>query len=127
MGNPLGRFPNLRQDASIMVSIDAMAVGDNAIKQWVCMILEFAPYKSKRCFMHGGRGVERIALVMLWRVSRVYTRYALGHSDAIRAVPRYPPGRVSSYEMIGNVVLTTRMLARRDCSVSSLCAYCLIS
>ncbi len=46
--------------------------------------------------MPGGRGVERTALLMLERVSRVHVGCALGHSDAVRAVPRYPPGRVSS-------------------------------
>ena len=90
------------------------------------MILEFAPYKSKRCFMHGGRFVEIIALLTLWRVSRVHARCASGHGDAVWIVPRSPPGRVSSCVMIGNAVLPMRTLARRDCNASSLCALCLI-
>ena len=57
LGNPLGRFQILRQVASTMESIEAMAVGDNAIRQCMCMILKLAPYNSRRCFMHGGRGV----------------------------------------------------------------------
>jgi len=39
MGNPSGRFHISRQVTSIVESIEAMAVGDNAIKQWMCMIL----------------------------------------------------------------------------------------
>ena len=54
-----------------MESIDAMAVGENAIKQCMCMILDLAPYTSRRFFILGGRDVERIALPMLDRVSRV--------------------------------------------------------
>ena len=53
MGNPLGRFQILWQVASIVDSIEAMAVGDNVVKQCVCMILELAPYKSRRCFLPG--------------------------------------------------------------------------
>jgi hypothetical protein len=117
----------MRQVASIVESIEAMEVGDNAAKQCACMILELAPYRSKRCFMPCGRDVERYALLMLWRVSKVHARCALGHIDAVRAVPRCPPGRVASCEMIGNRVLPTRTLARRDCNASSLCAYCLMS
>jgi len=110
MGNPLGRFQILRQVASIVESIEVMAEGDNAIRQCVCMILELAPYRSKRCFMHGGRGVEGTALLMLERVSRVRVRCALGHSDAVRDMPRYPPGWVSSCDIIGSGVLPTRTL-----------------
>ena len=127
MGNSLGRFQILRQVASIVDSIETMMVGDNAIRQCVCMILELAPYRSKRCFMLGGRGVERNALLVLERVSRVHVGYALGHSDAVRAVPRYPTGRVSSCDIIGSGVLPTRTLARQDCYTSSLCAFCLMS
>jgi hypothetical protein len=50
------------------------------------MILELAPYRSKHCFMPSGKGVERTALLMLERVSRVHVRCALGHSEAVRAV-----------------------------------------
>ena len=35
-----------------------------------------------------GRGVEITHFLMLERVSGVYVRCALGHSDAVRAVPR---------------------------------------
>ena len=125
--NPLGRFQILRQVSSILDSLEAMTVCDNVIKQCVCMILELAPYRSKRCFMHGGRGVERTALLMLERVSRVHVRYALGHSDTVRAVPGYSPRRVSSFDIIGSGVFPTRTLARRDCNASSRCAFCLMS
>jgi hypothetical protein len=108
-------------------SIEAMAVGDTAIRQCVCIILVLAPCKSKRCFIPSGRGVETIALLMLENVSRVHVRCALGHGDAVRAVPRYPLERISSCDMIGRGVLPTRMLARRDCNDSSLCAFCLVS
>jgi len=92
----LGRFQILRHVACIVESTNATVVGDNAIKQCAFMILELAPHRRKRCFMHGGRGVERVALLMLERMSRVHVRCALGRSDAVRAVPRYPLGRVSS-------------------------------
>ena len=123
MGNPLGRIHILRQVSSIVESIEATAVGNNAIKQWVCMILKLAPYTSKRYFMPGGRGVERTILLMLERVSRVHARCVLGHSDAVRALPRYPPGRVSSCNIIGSEVLLTRTFARRGCKASSLCEF----
>ena len=97
-----------------MEPVGAIAVGDNDIKQCVCIFLKLAPYKSKRCFVLGWRGVERTALRILERVSRVHVRCALGHCDAVRAVPRYPLGWVSSCDMIGSGVLPTRRLARRD-------------
>jgi hypothetical protein len=93
-------------------------VGDNAIKQCVYMMLELAPYRSKRCCVPGARGVERTALLMLERVSRVNVGCNFGHIDVVRAVPRYPPGRVSSCDIIGSGV--SRTLARRDCSASAL-------
>ena len=49
---------------------------------------ELAPYSSNRCLMSSERGVERIALLMLAKVSKVHARFALGHGDAVRAVPR---------------------------------------
>jgi hypothetical protein len=122
LGDPLGRLQILRQVASIVESIEAMVVGDHAIKQCVYMILELIPYRSKRHFMPNKRGVERTDLLMLERVSRVHARCALGHSEAVRAVPRYPPGRVSFCDMISSEVLPTRTFARRDCNASSLCA-----
>ena len=100
---------------------------NTAIKQCMCMTLEMASYRNKRCFMPGGRGVERTSLLMLERVSRVHVRCALGHSDTARAMPRYPPGRLSSCDIIGSRVLPTRRLARLDYNVSYLCAFCLMS
>ena len=67
-------------------------MGDNAIKQCMCMILEIAPYKSKRCFIPDGMGVEITTLLMLKRVSSAHLRCTLGYSDALRAVSRYPHG-----------------------------------
>jgi len=127
LGNPLGRFQNFRQVASYAESIEAMAVGNNGIKQCVCMILELAPYMSKRCCMPGERGAERIALIILERVSSVHLRCTLGHNDAVRTVPRYPLEKVSSCDIIDNRVFPTRTLARRDCNVSSRCVFCLMS
>ena len=49
---------------------------------------ELAPYSSNRCLMFGERGVDRIALLMLAKVSKVHARCALRHGDAVRAVPR---------------------------------------
>ncbi len=127
LGDPLGRLQILRQVASIVESIEAMVVGDHAIKQCVYMILELIPYRSNRHFMPDRRGVERTDLLMLERVSRVHARCALGHSDSARAVSRYRHGRVSSFCIVGSGVLPTRTLARRDCYASSLRPFCLIS
>ena len=74
--------------ASNLESTEVMALGESAIRQWVCITLQLAPYSSNHCLIFGGRGVERIALLMLARVSRVHTRCALGHKDAVMAVPR---------------------------------------
>jgi len=75
LGNPLESFQISRQVASIIAeSIEAMAVGDNVIKQCVCMILQLAPHISKCCFMPYGRGVARTELLMLERVSAVHLR-----------------------------------------------------
>jgi hypothetical protein len=46
-------------------SMEVLAPGEIVIKQCVCIIMELAPYRSKLCLMPGGRGVERIALLML--------------------------------------------------------------
>ena len=88
LGNPLGRFNIFRQVAYILESMEVMALGNSAMRQWVYIILELAPYRSSLCLILGGRGVKRIALLMLARVSRVSARCALGHRDAVRAVPR---------------------------------------
>jgi hypothetical protein len=88
LGNPFGRFQILRQVASSLESIEVMALGESAIRQCVCMILELAPYRSNRCLMPGGRGVERIALLMLASVSSVHFRCALGYRDDVRVVPK---------------------------------------
>ena len=52
------------------------------------MSLELALHRSKRCFMHGGSGVERTTLLMLANVSSVHIRCAFGHRGAVRDVPR---------------------------------------
>jgi hypothetical protein len=88
LGNPLGRFHIFRQVASNLESMGVVALGASAMRQWVYIILELAPYSRNRCLIPGGRGVVRIALLMLARVSRVHARCALGHRDTVRAVPR---------------------------------------
>ena len=51
--------------------------------------LELAPYRSsRRCFMPGGRGFERDALLMLKNVSSVHSRCPFGHIGIVRAVLR---------------------------------------
>jgi hypothetical protein len=101
LGSPLRRFHILRQFASKVDSIAEMAVGDNAIKQCVCMILELAPYKSRHYFMLYGRGVDSIALLMLDILWSVNCRCAFMQSDAGKVVPWHPLGRVSSCDIIG--------------------------
>ena len=86
--NPLGRFHLFRQVAPNLESMEVMALGQSVIRQWVCIILDLAPYRNNRCLMPDGRDVERIALLMLAKVSEVHARCALGHRDAVRAVSR---------------------------------------
>ncbi len=88
LGNHLERLHIFWQVAGDLESMEVIALGECAIRQRACIILEMAPYSSKRCLILGGRGVERIALLMLARVSRVHARCALGQGDAVRAVPR---------------------------------------
>ena len=42
-----------------------IAAGESAMRQRVCIILEFAPYKRRRCLMFAGKGVLRTALLMV--------------------------------------------------------------
>ena len=69
----------------LIVVIDAR---ESAIRQCVCMILELAPYKRRRCFTPGGRGVARTTLLIVAKVSIVYVRYSFRLREAVRAVPR---------------------------------------
>jgi hypothetical protein len=73
-----GRFHILQQAASSVESVEVMALGDNAIRQRVCMILEIAPCRSRRCLFPGGGSVERIALQMVERVYCVNLNVLLG-------------------------------------------------
>ena len=43
-----------RQVASSLESMEVMALGERAIMQYVCIVLELAPYRSKRYLMPGG-------------------------------------------------------------------------
>ena len=62
--------------------------GESAIRQCVCIILELAPYRRRRCFTPGGRGVARTALLIVAKVSIVHLRCAFGLREAVRVVPR---------------------------------------
>ncbi len=74
--------------ASNLEPMEVMSFGDSAIRQWVRIFWELAPYSRSRCFIPDGRVVERIALLMLDMVYKVHARCALGHREAARAVPR---------------------------------------
>ena len=55
-GKPLGSFQIVRDVASSLESIAAIDVGESDTRQCVCMILELAPYRRRRCFTPDGRG-----------------------------------------------------------------------
>ena len=68
----MGSFLIFRHVASSLKSMVVIAAIDSVIKQCVCMILELAPYKRRRCFIPGGRGVDRIVLLMIDKVAIVH-------------------------------------------------------
>ena len=70
-----------------MESIVVIDAGKSAIRQCVCMILELPPCRRRRCFIPGGRGVTRIALLIVAKVPIVHLRCALGHREDVRDVP----------------------------------------
>ena len=74
--------------ASSSESIIVIDVGESAIRQYACMILELAPYRRRRCFTPGGRGVARTALLIVVKVSIVQLRCDFGRREAVKAVPR---------------------------------------
>ncbi len=84
----MGRLRVFRQVASHLESMEVMTLSESAIRQWVCIILELTLYTSNRCLIPGGKGVERIVLLMLAKVSKVHARCALGYRDAVRVVLR---------------------------------------
>ena len=86
LGKPLGSFQILRHVASSLELIVVMDARESAIRQYVCIIL--APYRRRRCFTPGGRGVARTALLIVDQVSIVHFRCAFGHRKAVRAGPR---------------------------------------
>jgi hypothetical protein len=92
LGKPLGRHQNLRHVAFIVEFMEFIAAGDRAMRQFVCIVLELAPYRRRRCLMFGGKGVVSTALLMLAMTSSVYLRWGLRQRDAVSAVPMYPPG-----------------------------------
>ena len=88
LGNPFGRHHILRHVASSLESMVVMIVGESAMRQCVCMILELAPYRRRCYFIPGGRGVARTALLIAAKVSVVHLRCAFGLREAVRAVPK---------------------------------------
>ena len=84
----MGSFQILRDVASSLESIVVIDAGESAIRHCVCMILEFVPYKRRRCFTPGGRGVARTALSIVAKVPIVHLRCAFGLREAVWAVPR---------------------------------------
>ncbi len=88
MGKPLGSCQYFRYVASSLESMDVIATGDSAIRQCVCVMLEMAPHRRRRCFIPYGRWVYRTASPMADSVTVVHARYAFGQREAVRAVPR---------------------------------------
>ena len=78
MGKPFGSFQTLGHVASSLESKVVTYAGESAIRQCVSMILELAPYWRTRCFIPGGRGVARTALLIVDKVSIVHLRCVLG-------------------------------------------------
>ena len=68
--------------------MEVIAVGERAMRQCECIILELAPYRRRRCLIFGGSGVVSSALLMVARTSSVQLRWALGQRDVVSAVPR---------------------------------------
>jgi hypothetical protein len=55
LGKSFVSFQILRHVASSLESIVVIDDGKSATRQYVCMILELAPYRRRRCFTPGGR------------------------------------------------------------------------
>jgi hypothetical protein len=74
--------------------------------------------------MHDGSGARLTALHMVSSSCFVHRRWASGHRDAVRAVPKYPPGRGSSYVRTPMRCPPRVMWASRALSASSLSVFC---
>jgi hypothetical protein len=55
LGKVGGRLQLCMDTPSSSESTSRMACGEIAMRQWVCDILEWAPYSKRRCFMWGVR------------------------------------------------------------------------
>ncbi len=88
LGKPLRSFQILRQVASKKESTAIIDAGERAIRQWVCIILELAPYRRRRCLMFAGNGVLSTALLIGDITPSLHWRWALGLSDVVSGVPR---------------------------------------
>jgi len=71
MGKPLGSFHILRYVVSSLESMYVMVVCDSVIRQCKCTFLKMSPYRTRRCFIPGERGVDCTASLMLYTVFRV--------------------------------------------------------
>jgi hypothetical protein len=65
-----------------------IAAGERAMIHRMCILLELAPYRRRRCSMFGSRGVFSTALLMVGMTSSVHFRWALGHGDDVSIVSR---------------------------------------
>ncbi len=78
----------MRQVASKEESMVVINADERTMRQWVCIILEFAPYNRRRCLMFAGNDILRTALLMVDITPSVHWRWALGLSDVVSDVPR---------------------------------------
>ncbi len=74
----------MRQVASSEESMEVIDAGERAVRQCVCITLELAPYRRRRCLMFGDRGVVSTALLMVDMTSSVHLRWTLGQRDVVR-------------------------------------------
>ncbi len=78
----------MRQVASSEKYMEVIAAGERAMRQYVCIILELAPYRRRRCLMFEGKEVVSTALLMVAMTSSAPLRWDLGQRDDVSAVPR---------------------------------------
>jgi hypothetical protein len=97
LGKESERFHIFLNIFSTTESIFRMAVGERAMRQWVCVIFECVPYRRRRYFIWGGKGMFPSAFPICRSCAFVQWRCASGERDAVRDGPRYPPGRGSSW------------------------------
>ena len=87
-GNEVGRFHISFDIDSSTASTSRIESGERAMRQCVWAIFECAPYRRRRCFTCGGRGVVFSAFPIRVSCAFVQWRCAAGERDAVRDVPR---------------------------------------